>query len=200
MHIDIQKAQVIIRYWLLANEYYNASCALELAKKFHVGFRKDGTTPELYHPLALVFYLKTVYKSLRYPEECITVGLIHDLGEDYGITEDYVEEKYGSLTAHAFWKMTKKTDSLKKNTEAYYNSLAEDPISSIVKAADRIHNHQSMVGVFSDKKIEEYINESYRYVLPMIKKARRNFPHQEPAYENAKHILLSQIELIKIIK
>lgn len=200
MQIDIQKAQIIIRYWLLAKEYYRASRALELAKKSYVGLRKDGITPELYHPLALVFYLKTISRSLLYPEESIIVALIHDLGEDYGLTTDAVEQGYGPMCAHAFEKMTKKNEFMRKTTEAYYNTLAVDPVASVVKAADRIHNHQSMVGVFSKKKIDEYLDETQKFVLPMIKRARREFPEQEPAYENAKHILVSQVELIETIR
>lgn len=199
MDIDIQKAQIILRYWLLAKEYYGASKALELVRERYVGTRKDGETPELYHPLALVFYLKTISASLLYPEESIIVALIHDLGEDYGLNIDEVERDYGSMCAHAFEKITKKNKYMKKSTESYYDMMAEDPISSIVKAADRIHNHQSMVGVFLKNKIDEYLIETQRYVLPMIKRARRVFPEQEPAYENAKHILMSQIELIEAI-
>lgn len=200
MHINIKKAQIIIRYWLLAKEYYGASRALELAKKYHKGFRKDGKTPELYHPLALAFYLKTISKTLLYPEESLLLALIHDLGEDYGLAVDVVEQQFGSLCAHAFEKMTKKNEYMKKTTEMYYNALAEDPIASIVKAADRIHNHQSMVGVFSEQKIAEYLTETQEFVLPMIKRARRIFPEQEFAYENAKHMLVSQIEVIQAVR
>lgn len=200
MHIDIQKAQIIIRYWLLAKEYYRASRALELAIKHYTGVRKDGETPELYHPLALVFYLKTINNSLLYPEETIVVALAHDLGEDHGVSKEEMEEHYGLKISRAFVCMTKKSAGMVKTNDSYYVALENDAIASIVKAADRIHNHQSMVGVFSPEKIEEYIEETQTYVLPMIRKARRNFPEQEPAYENAKHILMSQIELIEAIR
>lgn len=199
MYIDIQKAKVIIRYWLLAKEYYRASKAFELAKSKCVGLRKDQKTPEIYHPLALIFYLKTLSKYLIYPEETFVIGFIHDLGEDYGFTITDVEEKFGQICSRSFEKITKKSEIMVKNTQAYYKGLSEDPIASIVKAADRIHNHQSMYGVFSEEKIAEYLKETQDFVLPMIKIARRNFPEQEAAYENAKHILLSQIELIELL-
>lgn len=56
-----------------------------------------------------------------------------------------------------------------------------------------------MIGVFDRDKQNEYIFETNEYVIPMIKKARRLFPQQEPAYENAKHFLRCQVELIKAI-
>lgn len=149
MHINIQKALVIIRYWLLAKEYYKASHALELARKYHTGLRKDQKTPEIYHPLALVFYLKTIYKSLQYPEESIIVSLIHDLGEDYNILGEAINEQFGARICNAFSKITKKNFNMKKEINSYYVKMSEDPIASIVKVADRIHNHQSMIGVTS---------------------------------------------------
>jgi len=65
-----------------------------------------------------------------------------------------------------------------------------------VKGADRIHNVQTMLGVFDLAKQQEYIHETEEYILPTLKEARRRFPHQEPAYENIKHMLQSQIELL----
>ena len=47
-------------------------------------------------------------------------------------------------------------------------------------------------------KFEEYISECEKHILPMLKEARRIFPEQEPAYENIKLVLMSQIELINV--
>ena len=93
-----------------------------------------------------------------------------------------------------------KQKGIEKKTDSYYNEIAEDPIPSVVKPADRMHNVQTMIGVFSVEKREAYIEETHHYVLPMLKKAKRSFPEQETVYENEKHILLSQIELIEHIK
>ena len=60
-------------------------------------------------------------------------------------------------------------------------------------------NLQSMVGVFKLEKQKEYIREVHDLFFPMLKKARRLFPHQVNAYENIKHILESQIQLIEAV-
>jgi hypothetical protein len=60
-----------------------------------------------------------------------------------------------------------------------------------------MHNLQTMVGVFTFEKQKTYIVEVRVLFLPMLKAARRNFPQQVLAYENIKHVLLSQIELIE---
>lgn len=69
--------------------------------------------------------------------------------------------------------------------------------ASIVKPADRIHNNNSMVGVFSTEKQIEYVNEVEKHFLPMIKKAEGLFPDQFMAYMNAKLILISQARFVK---
>lgn len=49
------------------------------------------------------------------------------------------------------------------------------------------------------EKQKDYIQETTRYILPMLKQARRTFSKQEPAYENEKFVLRSQITLTQAI-
>jgi hypothetical protein len=57
-----------------------------------------------------------------------------------------------------------------------------------------------MLNVFSLTKQKYYIEETETLILPMLKQARRRFPDQEPAYQNIKLILNSQIELIRAVQ
>lgn len=92
--------------------------------------------------------------------------------------------------------LTKKHRGNKMPVEVYYQNIAENNIASVVKGGDRIHNIQTMVDIFNTAKQQEYMSETNSYVLPMLKKARRNFTTQENAYENIKLILQNQMELI----
>jgi hypothetical protein len=53
-----------------------------------------------------------------------------------------------------------------------------------------------MMSVFSDPKKSRYIEETREHLIPMLKNARKRYSPQEPAYQNVKHILLTQMELI----
>jgi (p)ppGpp synthase/HD superfamily hydrolase len=196
---SFQKAQLTLRYWLLAKEYYTAVKAMQFAKDLHTGMRKDNRTPAFYHQISIVLYLRTIYKSLLFPELTMTVGFTHDAMEDYDLDIKTMTDRFDSKIAAETWILTRKQKGVEKNNDVYYNEIAESPVSSIVKPADRMHV-QTMIGVFSLEKRNEYIEETHQYVLPMIKKAKRAFPEQETVYENEKHILLSQIELIEHIK
>lgn len=187
-----EKLKLSLRYFLLGKGYSSAASALEFAAKYHCGVRKDGLTPEFQHQIEITHFLRTLLPSFLYPEETLTASILHDVTEDYGVEISVIKEKYGDRVAQAVHLLDKNG----KTTDAYFNSLANNAIGSIVKGADRIHNLQTMVGVFTPEKQLRYIEEVNTKFLPMLKWARRNFVEQEAAYENIKHMLKSQIELI----
>ena len=60
-------------------------------------------------------------------------------------------------------------------------------------------NVQTMPGVFSKEKMKDYVKETNDYILPMLKSARRIHTKSEPAYQNIRHVLLTQIEWIELL-
>jgi (p)ppGpp synthase/HD superfamily hydrolase len=192
MNTSYEKLRISLRYFLLGKEYYKAADALEFAGSYHTGLRKDGVTPELQHQIEITHYLRTLLPSLLYPEETLTAALLHDVTEDYGVLTSTIAERYGNDIAVAVNLLDKNG----KDTNTYFDGLANNPIASIVKGGDRIHNIQSMVGVFSVEKQLKYAIEVRDHFLPMLKIARRKFVRQENAYENIKHVLSSQLELL----
>lgn len=190
---DYEKLRVSLRYFLLGKGFYRAADALEFAATYHKGMRKDGVTPEFQHQIEITHYLRTLLPSFIYPEETLTASILHDTKEDYGVLLSVIEERYGRDVAIA-------VDLLDKNgkeTEAYFAGIASNPIASIIKGGDRINNIQSMVGVFTAEKQQKYMTEVEQHFLPMLKTARRRFVRQEAAYENIKHVLTSQLELLR---
>ncbi len=191
---DFDKLKISLRYWLLGKEFYNAAEALEFASAYHTGTRKDGETPELQHQIEMAHHVRTLLPSLIYPEDTITAVLLHDTPEDYGVSFEVIEKKFNQRVAYATSIMDKHNWSTQ---ERQFEAIALDPIASIVKGADRVHNIQTMGDVFTVEKQIGYIREAENLFIPMLKEARRIFPRQEPAYENMKLVLRSQIELIK---
>ncbi|PSB01027.1 HD domain-containing protein [Merismopedia glauca] len=193
------KLFIAMRYWLLGKGLYRALNALEYASKLHTGVRKDGVTREYSHQLSIGHYIRSISTSLTNPEECLATVFLHDVCEDCGIAVEEIEAQFGSTVSEAVWLLTKKYRAEKKPLDRYYGNISQNPIASIVKGADRIHNVQSMLGVFDLSKQQQYIQETQEYILPALKEARRKFPQQEPAYENIKHMLQSQIELLSAV-
>lgn len=194
MNAQYEKLRVSLRYYLLGKEYWQAADALEFAGKYHTGLRKDGKTPEFQHQIEMAHYARTLLPSLLYPEDTITAILLHDTPEDYNVKTEILATRYNDRVAYATELMDK---NRWKSQHSQFEAIAGDAIASIAKGADRMHNIQSMVGVFTKEKQDKYMNEAELLFLPMLKTARRNFVRQEAAYENIKHVLTSQIELLR---
>ena len=138
MNTQFEKLRVSLRYFLLGAKFYKAADALEFGGGYHVGFRKDGVTPEFQHQIEITHYLRTLLPSLMYPEETLTSSILHDVTEDYGVLSSTIAERYGNDVAVAVNLLDKNG----KEPEVYFKGIAGNPIASIVKGGDRIHNLQ----------------------------------------------------------
>ena len=193
-----EKTKIALEYYLIGKEYFNALKAFQLAREYHVGTRKDGVTPEFNHQIEICHYILTL-KDISNQENAICVALLHDIREDYEIEHSVIENMFWKDVADAVELVTKKFKGVNKSYENYFESISWNEIASIVKGADRINNVSTMIGVFSDKKQLEYVSEVETLFLPMLKKARKNFPKQTYAYLNMETILRQQVMFVKAL-
>lgn len=193
------KALISMRYFLIGAKMHLALEALEFASKFHTGTRKDGITPEFNHQITISLYTRTLINHLTYPEETLAAIFLHDTPEDADVGHIEIAACFGERVGKAVQLLTKKHRGTKKPIDVYYQDIATNEIASVVKGADRIHNIQSMIGVFGPDKQKSYIKETNDFIFPMLKEARRTFSRQEPVYENEKFVLQSQISLIEAV-
>lgn len=201
-HSDKYKKKLLtIRSQLTGARYFNALSALEFAQAYHTGTRKDGITPEFQHQIEIALYVLTL-PDIRFREEVIATIFLHDVREDYGVSDGEIQaifdnSEFANRVAKAVDAMTKEYRGVKRDENEVFAAIAQDPIASIAKGADRVHNLNSMLGVFTVKKQREYVEEVTTFFLPMLKIARRAFPHQVNAYENIKFVLETQISMIR---
>ena len=182
-----------LRRALVSAEYYKAAEALEFARSFHKGLRKDKVTPEFAHQIYIALSLLTLLPSIRHKEETIIAVLLHDVVEDYNVSREEIEVKFAPLVAEAVWNLSKKRRGEIVPYAIYFAALAKDPIGSLVKGTDRGHNILTMADAdWSIEKMQEYLDDLDVWFLPMLKAARMNFPDQTSAYENIKAFLIAQ--------
>jgi (p)ppGpp synthase/HD superfamily hydrolase len=198
---DFEKTRTAIRYWMQGRNFHTALRAMEFGAKYHTGVRKDGKSPEYQHQISQANLVRTLESTLIYPEETIATVFLHDVCEDYGVPLSSIYNDFGDLVGKGVELMTNKfADGSKKSKDDYYMAMVENPIASMAKGIDRTHNHQTMVGVFSQEKQDKYIEETEEFILPMLKSARKRWTEQEPAYQNVSTILRVQIELIQSVR
>lgn len=193
---NFSKLYIALKFRLKGMGYYKAMNALELAKNIHDGLRKDGKTPEFQHQLEIALYIMTL-KDVQDLEGAIIAALLHDTDEDYPheLSRDDLFQ-FEAERAEAIMRLNKHRS---KTLPEYFDVLAGDLIASLVKGVDRVNNFQSMNrGKFTLAKQAKYAEEIIIYFLPMLKKARKNFPQQMDAYYNIENMLKSQYELIQL--
>jgi (p)ppGpp synthase/HD superfamily hydrolase len=193
---QFDKHKVSIRYWLLGKGYFKAIKAMEFASQFHTGLRKDKITPEFHHQISIAHYLRTL-SSIKDEEVVLCCAFLHDVVEDYDVALSEIELLFGKQIREAIALLSKVIGGTKKDLGSYFEQISACPVASIVKGGDRVHNLSTCSDVFTLQKQQIYIEETEKYVLPMLKQARRNFPEQELAYENIKHVLINQVNLIR---
>jgi len=133
--------------------------------------------------------------SICYPEDTIIAAFLHDAAEDAGVSTDEITARYGPRVAAAVDALSKTWRGHRRAHDRVVDAIEADPIASIVKGADRLHNLSTMVDAFSDDKMREYLSETTDWVLPMLHRARRIHVEQEAAYENVKLGLNTQLRI-----
>ena len=73
-----------------------------------------------------------------------------------------------------FTVMDGETKEIAKNR--YYNLILESREAAITKIIDRCHNVSSMAGTFSKEKLTAYIEETRKYVFPLLRKIKEQYP------------------------
>ena len=194
---EFQKQTVFLRGWLNGRGYTTALAAMEFARQHHTGVRKDGCTPEFQHQTEIALHA-SVLPGLMFPEETIATAFLHDTVEDTPVSRHEISHRFGEMISGATWRMTKIDEAGdKRDPKMLFEDMATCPIASLSKGLDRAHNQRTMGGVFAPGKMISYVEETEEYILPMLKKARVNFPQQYAAYQLIKNTLTTQVRIVR---
>lgn len=195
-----------LRGHLRGSGFYMALEALEYARSFHVGIRKDKVTPEFEHQVSIAFHVLDL-PGLLFPEETIATVMLHDTVEDYGAHhEAVILSRFGARVHSGVMSVTKKipvfVDGVKvhvteRDEDELFAAMSGEPIGSIVKPADRGHNQKTMGGAFTQDKQVSYVDFTDERIIPMMKRARHLFPQQYRAYMLLQDKLESQAALVR---
>lgn len=154
---------------------------LALSRRSHKNqYRKSGEA-YIIHPLTMACHAIAMGV---YDDNIIATILLHDIVEDCGLSvndlpvNNIIREAVGLLS----FKKPDKYDerdgegpSLFKVKSDYYSKISENRVASVVKIIDRCHNVSSMAGTFTKEKLNEYIEETEMFVLPLLRDAKENY-------------------------
>lgn len=195
--INHEKLYTHFKGYLVGKKYHLALKALNLMKaQFEGKLRKDGVTPVYAHSLSVAAYLRTFTYPEGMEEKVLLVAILHDILEDTEYMSADIGKYFGADILAAVRLVTKKSNYV---NDTYYEAILGDVLSVFVKVADRIHNLSTMLGAFSVEKIEKYIQETEDYVLPLISKAKDEYPEFEAHFENMKFVVLTQLDFARAV-
>lgn len=196
---DYYKLRTVMRHWLKGlaatdPRYFEVLRALDFFETLHGDeIRKDGVTKGFSHQLNMLAFARTQHRNLAEPWLVYIAILGHDGPEDYPNRIHAIEVKFPDQFAY-FLRLSKWRHGELVPYDVYFADIAECSVCSVAKAIDRINNYSTMLGVFTPEKVAQYIEDGYKWFLPMLKTARRNFPHQEPIYELLKSVMMIQLD------
>jgi GTP pyrophosphokinase len=119
----------------------------------------------------------------------VAACLLHDTIEDCGCTYD--ELPVDEQTRELVRLLTHEKDDANRNRimEAYFGGLKANPKAALIKCIDRCNNLTTMSWGLSRERIYRCIEETEKYVIPLLKVVK-----DEPEYNNAAWLLQYQIE------
>lgn len=142
---------------------------LPYARELHKGQIRKGKdeVPYIYHPLLMACHALSLGLD---DDNLVSAILLHDVCEDCGVEiEDLPVNEDVKKTVQLL------TKDEYKDTDTYYSDISENCIATMVKLIDRCNNVSAMSTGFSKERIIEYINETEKYVYPLLQKAKTKY-------------------------
>lgn len=210
------KQRIALRAILQGRGFHVALACMNIGESYHSGVRKDGTTPEFMHQIQMALYILSLPLPLQNEARdmqhiMIAAAFLHDLFEDYPVSPREIEIKMERALSDGLCDaqrtiikraiecamfMSKVVDGQKLDMNVYMSRfISGPPLAALLKGVDRMHNFNSMVGVFSAEKQRSYIDEGTE-IVSMMRVVRKNTPFLSDAFFAVEHLLSTQIDLI----
>ena len=179
MKTRTSKQERYFKKYFKDKEFKYAEVALDLVNEFHTATRKDGSEERSHLFEVLGFAIANFDGRLSHTEleKLIVTSALHDLVEDYSdkVSFKYLKTLFPKDYIISIKKVTKWStfEKVEKDYDHYHGNISKDCISTIVKATDRLHNLNSCTAVFSSVKKLDYIKETEKYIIPNLKKLRK---------------------------
>ncbi|MCQ2493522.1 MAG: hypothetical protein MJ104_02870 [Lachnospiraceae bacterium] len=183
---------------LISEKHYaNALRAMDVMVKYHSGAVRKGSAhiPYIVHPMVMA---SQAFALGIDDDEIVSACLLHDVLEDSDATEDDLEMPEIITEAVKILSFDKKSgSSWEEAKEIYYDSIASNRIATIVKVLDRCNNISNMTQAFSHTRMNEYIDETEKYIMPLLEIMKDENANMANAVFILKYHMISVLDSLK---
>lgn len=183
---------LFIKGFAVGRDYENTLKALPLARRFHDGQHRKGTTmvhgekvqlPYVLHVLKVCSTLMML--KLPLPDEELdilyTAALLHDSLEDAeqffpkGGKELITDHGFPAEVLDIIKLLSKHSGADEYELNAYFNAIKKNKLALLIKLADRSHNVEDLYNM-KVEKLHKYVKETQDYIYPLTSYAKQNYP------------------------
>ncbi|MCI8993669.1 MAG: HD domain-containing protein [Eubacterium sp.] len=183
--------------WIDENQALQSKAALEFAKNSHQGQVRSKATPYVIHPLTVACH--AIMCGIE-DDNTIATMLLHDVCEDCFVRVE--ELPVNSVVKEAVRAMTFTVSGEETKEQAkqrYYKELLDNKIAAITKIFDRCNNVSEMAQAFDWPRMERYIAETRKLVLPLLEKIAGRYEEYSKILFLLKYQILSVIDSVEIL-
>lgn len=191
---NADKMYTYIRGFAVALEMEQTLRALAFARDKHKGQLRKSGDPYIVHPLTMA--CNALSLGIK-DDNIIATILLHDVCEDCNTpleelpVNDRIKRGVELMTFSVMDGETKDSAKIR-----YYNMLPSCKEAAYTKLIDRCHNVSTMAGAFSKEKLLSYIDETRRFVIPMIRKIKDKYPDDTDVLFVLKYHIISVVDAI----
>ncbi len=202
-----------IKDWVQNRGFKQAEVLMDLVVDLKEGqTRADGITPSSLHEMTQALWFISAYEDglpIDDPEGVLSVIFAHDIGEDFGMTPDDMEQHLRENAVfddqkietfkQDFDAITKQwgEDGEKRfdNNYEYYTGVQKRTNASIAKMLDRAHNIMTLIGVKDVPKMHTYIASTLQLQDHFTDQYSTDHPTQKETYEALAHLIRKEIKV-----
>lgn len=185
-NFDASKIYTFLKGYAMGLEWHDTLAALSFARVAHKDQLRKSGEPYIIHPLTVASH--AVALGLK-EDEIVAASILHDVVEDCGVCVENLPVSAGTRDA-----VRRLTHVKGEPLVPYYREISESRTASIVKLLDRCDNVSTMAGVFSVEKVNQYIEETREYVLPLLRRTKDQWPADSNALFVLKYHIMSVID------
>lgn len=194
---DEEKMFTYLKGYSNSKNMKETKVSLLFAREKHKDQKRKEGLPYIIHPLTMA--CEALALGIE-DDNIIATILLHDVCEDCGIeVKDLPVNKYIKKGVEAMTFTIIDGESKENAKIRYYSNMIDSREASITKLLDRCHNVSSMAQAFSKEKLRDYIDETRKYVLPLLKEARNKYPEFTNIFFVIKYHICSVIDSIELV-